>query len=225
MSLIVMEGLDGSGKGTQTALLARAFKEQGLPVRTVTFPDYASPSSSLVKMYLAGDFGREPDSVNAYAASAFYAVDRFASYRTAWQRDYEAGTLILADRYVTSNMVFQMGKLPRERWEEFARWLDDFEYGRLGLPRPDGVIYCDMPIEVSQKLLKKRYDGDEGRKDIHERDLAFLNHCRAGAMAAAQWFGWQRVDCARDGAPRPVEEIHREILSLVQDILKKEEQG
>ena len=126
MSLIVMEGLDGSGKGTQTALLARAFKEQGLPVRTVTFPDYASPSSSLVKMYLAGDFGREPDSVNAYAASAFYAVDRFASYRTAWQRDYEAGTLILADRYVTSNMVFQMGKLPRERWEEFARWLDDF---------------------------------------------------------------------------------------------------
>ncbi len=222
MSLIVMEGLDGSGKGTQTKLLAEALRGIGLPVRTITFPDYDSLSSSLVKMYLAGDFGKDPDSVNAYAASSFYAVDRFASYRTAWQKDYESGTVILADRYVTSNMVFQMGKLPREQWEDFARWLDDFEYNKLGLPRPDAVIYCDMPIEVSQKLLAKRYNGDESKKDIHEQNMAFLAHCREGAMAAAGWFGWQHIHCAKNGEPRTVEDIHSEILALVQDVLKEE---
>ena len=222
MALIVMEGLDGSGKGTQTALLAEALRSAGVPVRTITFPDYDSLSSSLVKMYLAGDFGKDPGSVNAYAASSFYAVDRFASYRTAWQKDYEDGTVILADRYVTSNMVFQMGKLPREEWENFARWLDDFEYNKLGLPRPNAVVYCDMPIEVSQVLLAKRYNGDESKKDIHEQNMAFLSHCRDGAMAAAGWFGWKWIHCARDGAPRPVEEIHGEILQLVQSILQEE---
>ena len=216
MSLIVMEGLDGSGKGTQTAMLAQHLRKCGVPVRTITFPNYDSPSSALVKMYLSGEFGKDADSVNAYAASSFYAVDRFASFRMDWQKDYEAGTLILADRYVTSNMVFQMGKLPREEWESFAHWLDDFEYGKLGLPRPDAVLYCDMPIEISQKLLSARYQGDEGKKDIHEKDLAFLKHCRDGAMAACSWVGWQQIHCAQGDQPRSVEDIHAEICRRVQ---------
>ena len=216
MSLIVLEGLDGSGKGTQTRMLAQQLRACGVPVRTITFPNYDSPSSALVKMYLSGEFGKDADSVNAYAASSFYAVDRFASFRMDWQKAYEAGTLILADRYVTSNMVFQMGKLPRKDWEDFARWLDDFEYGKLGLPRPDAVLYCDMPIDVSQRLLSARYQGDEQKKDIHEKDLAFLEHCRQGATAACSWFDWQVIHCARDGHPRSVEEIHQEICRLVQ---------
>ena len=126
MSLIVVEGLDGSGKATQTARLLAMLEKQG-PVRRVSFPDYESPSSSLVKMYLGGEFGTRPEDVSAYAASSFYAVDRYASFRKNWQQDYEAGQLILADRYVTSNIVYQLTKLPRGEWAEYVRWEEDFE--------------------------------------------------------------------------------------------------
>ena len=97
MGLVVLEGLDGSGKGTQAQLLHRALENRGEPVRKVTFPDYSSPSSSLVKMYLNGEFGSDPEDVNAYAASAFYAVDRYASYKKDWGADYRQGALILCD--------------------------------------------------------------------------------------------------------------------------------
>ena len=150
MSLVVLEGLDGSGKGTQAKLLAEALVCRGVPLRPVTFPDYSSPSSSLVKMYLNGEFGAEPGDVNAYAASAFYAVDRFASFRKGWGGDYRQGKLILCDRYATSNMVYQMGKLPRAEWDGYLAWMEDFEYQKLGIPRPDLVLYLDMPVEVAQ---------------------------------------------------------------------------
>ena len=140
MSLVVLEGLDGSGKGTQAKLLAQALVRQGVPLRPVTFPDYSSPSSSLVKMYLNGEFGSAPEDVNAYAASAFYAVDRFASFRKDWGEDYRQGKLILCDRYATSNMVYQMGKAPREEWDRYLAWVEDFEYAKRGFPRPDLVL-------------------------------------------------------------------------------------
>lgn len=218
MSLIVLEGLDGSGKGTQTQLLLEALSAgSGGNVRKITFPDYESPSSALVKMYLGGEFGKDPEDVNAFAASTFYAVDRFASFRKDWQRDYDEGKTILCDRYVTSNFIYQMGKLPRTRWEEYLRWVEDLEYEKLGLPRPDQVIYLDMPVEISQRLMSGRYHGDEGKKDIHESHLEFLRQAGECARFAGERLGWSMISCARDGEPRPVEEIHREVLALVRD--------
>ena len=207
MSLVVLEGLDGSGKGTQAKLLAQALAGRGVPLRPVTFPDYSSPSSSLVKMYLNGEFGSAPEDVNAYAASAFYAVDRFASFRKDWGEDYRQGKLILCDRYATSNMVYQMGKVPREEWDRYLAWVEDFEYQKLGIPRPDLVLYLDMPIEVSQKLLLERYHGDSGKKDIHESHLGFLRACRESARYAGQRLGWR--------------EIHRAVLAAVEPLLVK----
>lgn len=221
MSLVVLEGLDGSGKGTQAKLLAEALVCRGVPLRPVTFPDYSSPSSSLVKMYLNGEFGAQPEDVNAYAASAFYAVDRFASFRKGWGGDYRQGKLILCDRYATSNMVYQMGKLPRAEWDGYLAWVEDFEYQKLGIPRPDLVLYLDMPIEVSQKLLLHRYQGDSGKKDIHESHLAFLRSCGECARYAGQRLGWKVVSCAKGGEPLPVEEIHRVVLAAVEPLLAK----
>ena len=178
MSLIVIEGLDGSGKGTQSQLLYTAMQQSGRPCRKISFPNYESPSSALVKMYLAGEFGKQADSVNAYAASTFYAVDRYASFKKDWEPEYNAGSLILADRYTTSNMVYQLTKLPRGEWEPFLAWLSDLEYQKMGLPRPDCVLYLDMPVEVSQQLLTGRYQGDSAKKDIHEANVGFLQQCR-----------------------------------------------
>ena len=176
MSLIVLEGLDGSGKGTQTRMLAQQLRACGVPVRTITFPNYDSPSSALVKMYLSGAFGKDADSVNAYAASSFYAVDRFASFRMDWQQDYEAGTLILADRYVTSNMVFQMGKLPREDWENFARWLDDFEYGKMGLPGPTPCCTAICRSTFPSSCFPPAIRGTSRKKTSTKKTLRFWNN-------------------------------------------------
>ena len=221
MALVVLEGLDGSGKGTQTGLLRQGLEDRGIPVRQVTFPDYQSPSSALVKMYLGGEFGTDPEDVNAWAASTFYAVDRYASYQKDWKKDYQAGTLILCDRYATSNLVYQMGKLPREQWGQYLAWVEDLEYGKLGIPRPDLVLYLDMPIEVSQKLLLERYHGDSGKKDIHESHLGFLRACRESARYAGQRLGWREIPCAKDGEPLPVEEIHQAVLAAVSPLLEK----
>lgn len=213
--LITMEGLDGSGKATQTALLCDALSQRGVGVRRVSFPNYAEPSSALVKMYLDGGFGKDPNDVNAYAASSFYAVDRYASYQKHWKADYAGGTLIVADRYTTSNIVFQLSKLPREQWDAFIAWLEDFEYDKLGLPRPDLTIYLDMPPAVSQKLMLDRYHGDEKKKDIHESNTSYLNACRESAAYAAKRLGWKVIYCAEENAPRTVEEIHRDILKTI----------
>lgn len=221
MSLIVLEGLDGSGKGTQCKLLLQALRKRGVPCRKVDFPDYASPSSALVKMYLNGEFGGDPGAVNPYAAGTFYAVDRFASFEKSWRAAYEAGEVILADRYTTANYIYQMGKLPREQWEQYAAWVEDLEYGKLGLPRPDRVLYLEMPVEVSQELLSLRYRGDEEKKDIHEKHLDYLRLCRESADFAAGQLGWQRIDCARDGRPLSVEEIHQAVLCEVLPLLKR----
>lgn len=201
--LIVIDGLDGSGKSTQLEALYTRLQAGGQPYREISFPDYAQPSSALVKMYLAGEFGNAADSVNAWAASSFYAVDRYASYKKFWEQDYAAGKLIVAARYTTSNAIHQMSKLPREQWDAYLAWLADYEYVRLGLPRPDCVCFLDMPIEVSQKLLSGRYAGQEARKDIHERDVAYLQRCREAALYAAAHDGWCVIECAQNGEPLP----------------------
>ncbi|WP_304583719.1 dTMP kinase [Acutalibacter muris] len=214
MGLIVLEGLDGSGKSTQLPLLEGELRRRG-PVRTVSFPDYSSPSSALVKMYLGGEFGDKPGDVNAYAAGAFYAVDRYASFKKDWQRDYESGVTILAGRYTTSNMIYQMEKLPRSQWEGYISWAEDFEYERLGLPRPQRVIFLDMPLDAAQKLLSKRYGGHDEKKDLHERDLRYLESCAQCARFAAEKLGWRVVECARGAEPLSIEEIHRRVVSAL----------
>lgn len=214
--LIIIEGLDGSGKSTQTALLERYFNSSKIKFRKIKLPDYDSPSSTLVNMYLGGEFGSNANDVNAYAAGAFYAVDRFASYKLKWGDDYEKGILILADRYATSNLIYQMEKIKREKWDEFIEWSSDFEYNKIGIPKPDLVIFLDMPVDVSQKLMTSRYNGDEGKKDVHEVNVDFLNKCREAAFYAAKKQNWHIVPCSDGENPLPVDVIHNKILKLVE---------
>ena len=218
--LIVLEGLDGSGKATQADLLCAALEKGGRAVRHISFPDYSSRSSELVKMYLAGEVGSLED-VNAYAASSFYSLDRYISYQTIWRRDYEEnGAVVVADRYTTSNLSHQMCKLPRENWDEFINWLGDYEYRLLGLPAPDRVVYLDMHPEASRRLLSQRYDGDESRRDLHEQNYRYLLACRSGALYAAEKLGWHILHCSdAEHAPRPVEDIAKEILQDIEDVL------
>ncbi len=216
--LIVIEGLDGSGKSTQLDLLPKNLQRNNIDCRTVSFPAYDSNSSALIKMYLNGEFGTNPSDVNAFAASAFYAVDRFASFKTDWGKFYNDGGTVIAGRYVTSNAVHQTSKLPKEQWETFLNWLYDFEYNKIGIPAPDKVIFLDMPVEVSQKLLTGRYHGDEGKKDIHEKDKDYLARCRESAVFTAHHSGWTIIPCAKDGEARSIEDIAKDVLDEVLSI-------
>lgn len=218
--LIVIEGLDGSGKSTQVALLKSRLTEMGLPVRQIKLPDYDDPSSTLVRMYLGGAFGDTPEAVNVYAASSFYAVDRYASFQRHWKADYEAGTLILADRYTTSNAVHQAVKLPKSEWNAYLRWLSDYEYQKLGIPKPNKVLFLDMPVDVSQKLMSARYGGEESKKDVHEANVAYLNACHEAALFAAEALGWTVVTCSDGETPLPMEAIHEQIFAAVQEDLQ-----
>lgn len=213
--LIVIDGLDGSGKSTQSDLVAQALTSQGKRVKQISFPDYNQPSSALVKMYLSGVFSENPDDVNAYAAGSFYAVDRYASYKQFWEKDYRDGGLILATRYATSNAIHQMGKLPETEWKHYLQWIEDFEYHKLGLPAPDLVIFLDMNRAVADRLLSQRYQGDESKKDIHEKNMAYLQHCRKTAAFAARYWNWKIVDCDDGSAPLPLEQITGKILEQI----------
>ena len=214
--LIVIEGLDGSGKATQSELLASWLSENGISVKKVSFPDYQSPSSSLVKMYLAGEFGSHPDDVNAYAASSFYAVDRYASFKKDWEKCWQEG-VIVADRYTTSNAIHQCSKLPREDWDKYLDWLFHYEYEMLGIPAPSAVIYLRVDPEVSQRLLKERYEGQD-KRDIHEKDREYLARCQEAAAYCAERLGWRTVECTENGAMRSIEDIQKEIRSLVEEL-------
>lgn len=210
--LIVIEGLDGSGKSTQLDLLTENLKKNSIDCKTVSFPDYDNPSSTLVKMYLKGDFGKKPDDVNAFAASTFYCVDRYASFKANWGDFYNNGGTVVAGRYTTSNAVHQCSKLPESEWENFLEWLYDFEYQKVSIPKPDKVIFLDMPIEVSQKLLTGRYNGDESKKDIHESDTEYLARCRKAALFTAKYSGWEIIPCAENGNARTIESISQDVL-------------
>jgi dTMP kinase len=220
--LIVIEGLDGSGKSTQEELLKKRLSESGLKVNFIKLPNYDDPACELVKEYLAGRFGKKPGDVNAYAASAFFAVDRFASYNCYWKDAYKNGEIFLADRYTTSNAYHQLTKTDKSEWDSYLAWLEDFEYNKMGIPKPDAVIYLDMPIEVSQKLMTGRYNGDESKKDIHEKDVEYLNNCREAADYACRKLGWERVECSRDGEPLPIEVISDAVYNFVAKALNLE---
>ncbi|MDE7289057.1 MAG: deoxynucleoside kinase [Oscillospiraceae bacterium] len=216
--LIVIDGLDGSGKTTQFEIIRE--KLSGIhSVKAISFPDYDNPSSALVKMYLGGELSKDADGVNAYAASSFYAVDRYASYKMFWEENYKNGDLVLASRYVSSNAIHQMVKLDESEWDSYLKWLSDYEYGKLGLPVPNLVIFLDMPVEISQKLMSERYGGDESKKDIHESNVKYLQACRKSALYAAEKLGWKIVDCSADGKPLTVEEINRKLLQLINEVL------
>lgn len=220
--LIVIEGLDGCGKATQASLLVERFRSLSAPVRYVDFPDYESPSSSLVKMYLNGEFGERANSVNAYAASSFYAVDRYASYCKSWRDDYCDGKLIVANRYTTANAIYQMCKMPQHQWDGFIEWLFDYEYNKLGLPEPSLVIQLRLPVNVSQKLLTGRYSDGAGKKDIHERDLDYLCKCYSASEYMASNYGWSVVDCSHNGEICSKEEIARSVWKAVVDSTTKD---
>ena len=213
--LVVLEGLDGSGKSTQFEMLYEYLLTNGVKLKAISFPDYNDPSSTLVKMYLNGEISDDPKEINAYAASSFYAVDRYVSFKKYWEDDYKNGSFILAARYVTSNCIYQMTKLSDDEWDEYIEWLEDYEYNRHGLPKPDKVIYLDMPIDISQKLLLKRYGGDESKKDIHESDVAYLNSCRKAAIYSAKKLGWDIVECSDNGEPKAIDEIFKDLLRII----------
>lgn len=209
--LIVLEGTDGSGKSTQFRLLSQWLEKSGKEFKHIVFPRYDQDSSALIRMYLGGQFGTSPSDVNAYAASTFYAVDRYASYKQDWGNWYEQGGLILSDRYTTSNAVHQTSKEPEAKQKEFLRWLYELEYEKLGLPRPDLVIYLDVPTAFTEEMMRSREASTGTHADIHEKDTAYLATCRKVGRAAAEFYGWTIIDCVRDGAMRSIEDIHDEI--------------
>ena len=220
--MIVIEGLDASGKGTQTELLAKNLQEAGVDTFVISLPNYADRSSELVKMYLEGEMGTKPSDVNAFAASTFYAVDRYASFKKFWNREYESGKVIIANRYTTSNASHQMTKLPKEQWDFYLDWLFDFEYNKLEIPKPDLVIFLEMPVEVSQRLLKKRYDNDESKKDVHERDVEYLNACHEAASYASKKLGWSIIECSENGEPKSIEEISKAVYDCAIKVIKND---
>ena len=217
--LIVIEGTDGSGKSTQFRLLTQRLENENIAFRKIVFPQYSEPSSALIRMYLGGEFGTNPSDVNAYAASTFFAVDRYASYKQDWGSYYEQGGLLIADRYTTSNAVHQTSKLPPEQQQPFVDWLFDFEYQKLGLPAPDRVLYLDLPTELSEQMMRRREEATHTHADIHEQDEAYLRSCRESAARVVDWCGWQRIRCDRDGRIRSIQDIHQEVLERVADLL------
>ena len=211
--LIVIEGLDGSGKSTQTPILAEELRAQGRDVKVISFPDYKSDSSVLVRMYLGGEFGSRPSDVNAYAASSFYAVDRFASYMKDWKEFYEKpDSVIIATRYTSSNEIHQLAKLDREDWDDFVCWAEDFEYEKLGIPRPDMVLYLDMRYDIALSLVSGRSEATGQKKDIHELDTAYMERCHKAAAYASAKLGWKNIVCYENDMPWSLEEISVKIL-------------
>jgi len=219
--LIVIEGTDGSGKSTQFRLLTSRLESEGKVFQKLVFPQYSEPSSALIRMYLGGEFGTNPSDVNAYAASAFYAVDRYASYKKVWGDWYEKGGLIVSDRYTTSNAVHQASKEPAEKQGDFLKWLYDFEYSKLGLPCPDLILYLDVPTDFTEAMMRRREADTNTTADIHEQDLTYLATCRRTGKAAADYYGWTVIQCVEDGKMRSIEDIHEEIYRHVAACLEE----
>ncbi len=218
--LIVFEGTDGSGKSTQFSLLTKRLQNEGTDFRTIVFPQYSEQSSALIRMYLGGEFGQSPSDVNAYVASTFYAVDRYASFRKVWGSYYQQGGLVLSDRYTTSNAVHQASKEPDETRGEFFRWLYELEFDHMELPRPDLVLYLDVPTEITERLMRKREEISHTNADIHEQNMDYLRLCRKTGLEAASYYGWTVIHCEKDGEMRSIEDIHEEIYSLIKQSLE-----
>ena len=213
--LIVFEGIDGSGKSTQFEMMCKRLFDENREFKRLVFPRYSEPSSALIKMYLAGDFGTNPDTVNAYAASSFYAVDRYASYNQDWCEYYNNGGLILTDRYTTSNALHQGAKIAAGEREHFFKWLYDYEFNLIGLPAPDMVMYMDITAEFAATRLQRRQNETGTNADIHENDMSYLSNCALSGNHAAQQYGWHKIQCLDNSSERDKIEIHNEIYAKV----------
>ncbi len=218
--LIVLEGIDGSGKSSQYKAVCRRLEQDHVRFSHIVFPRYSMESSALIRLYLNGYYGTDPDAVNAYTASTFYAVDRFTSYRDDWGKLYEDGGIILADRYTTSNAVHQGSKLPDDELPGFFAWLNDLEYGKMKLPEPDLVIYLDTDVETSVSRMRKREIDTGTHADIHEANVAYLSRCLHTANLACDYYGWKRISFRNpDGTERSLEDKSEEIYATVRSFL------
>ena len=218
---IVLDGLDASGKETQTELLRAALAAGGEEVTVLSYPRYGTPGAAGVELYLKGGLGAHPEDTDAYAASTLFAVDRYLSYRTEWQPIYAQGNgTVIANRYTTANAVHQLSKLPEDQWDTFLDWLWDFEYGKLGIPRPDRIFYLEMRPDLSRALMRKRSQDTGRAMDIHETDSSYLDRCYEAACYAADRLGWTVIRCYEGDIVRSREDIHAEILRRL-----NEEQG
>ncbi|MCR1899539.1 thymidylate kinase [Irregularibacter muris] len=218
--LIVIEGVDGSGKETQTKKLFERLEKEGINIKRVAYPRYHEPSSAMVKMYLKGEFGEKPEDVGPYIASTFYAIDRYASYKQDYGEFYHQGGIVIADRYTTSNMVHQAGKIvdPVER-EKFLHWLWDYEFNLYGLPIPDLVFFLDIPVETNQKLMegrKNKFSG-EMEQDIHEKDKEHLIQSYKNALSLVDKYHWTKISCVENHQLKSIEEIHEEIYQIFRE--------
>ena len=219
--LIAFDGIDASGKTTQAKILEKKLRDAGKDVLYLTFPDYESESSSLVRLYLNGELGKNPDDVNAYAASSFFAADRYVSYMTNWKSFYDKkDSIILANRYTTANAVHQLSKLPETKWDEFLDWLYDYEFKKLKIPKPDLTVLFDMHIDVSLRLIEERAKKTQSKKDIHEADPRYLKKSYEAGQYAAKYLGWKKIVCYRKNesgmlVPKSEEEISEDLFELV----------
>ena len=220
--LIVIEGTDSSGKETQTKRLFEKLEEKGLKVKKISFPNYDSPACEPVKMYLAGAFGEDAMKVNPYPVSTMYAIDRYASFKTDWEKFYNEDGIIVTDRYVTSNMVHQASKIrDLDEKKKYLNWLEDLEYEKMGIPRPDLVIFLNMPTEMAVRLMaerKNKITGEE-KKDIHERDKEYLKESHANACKIANIYNWKEIKCNDGERIKTIKEIGEEVFSLVEEVV------
>ena len=217
--LFAIDGTDGSGKQTQFTKLCEKLTEENIDFRTVSFPNYESPSSSLVKMYLSGEFGKNAKDVNAYIASTFYAADRYATFKTqGFEEYYNNGGIILADRYTTANMVHQAGKISdKTERQKFLDWLWDFEFNLYKLPIPTKVFFLNMPVQYATELIKDRENKftHQNQKDIHESDKSHLVDSYNAACSLVKQYDWYEVKCVQNEKIRTIEDIHNEIYTEI----------
>lgn len=218
--LIVLEGIDGSGKSTQFKLLTERLEREAVGFRKVVFPRYNESSSALLKSYLSGEFGSNPSDVNAYAASTFFFVDRFASYKTDWGEFYKNGGTVICDRYTTSNAIHQGAKLPESELRDFLDWLYDFEFRLMELPRPDVVLYMDIDLDTCMNQMKLRQEMTNTKGDIHETHAEYLKACLGTGIVAAQHLNWNKIRCLDNGAMRGINDIHEDIYNAVKGVLQ-----
>lgn len=219
--IIIESGSDASGKATQSEELLKKLTADGYNVRKVEYPNYKSESSTLVKMYLRGDFGKNADDVDAYIASTFFTADRYASFKTEWEEFYRSGGIVIADRYTTSNMVHQASKMEIEERDKYLDWLEDYEYNLFKIPRPDEVIFLNVPVDYSIKLMenrKNKFTGED-EKDIHESDKNYLKKTYNNSLYIADKYNWKRVECVENEQLRTIEDISNEIYEIVKKIL------
>jgi len=217
--LIVIEGTDGSGKKTQTAKLHEYLKSQGKEVRVMSFPNYDSPSSALVKSYLSGELGLSADCLDPYQASILFAADRVCTMKQVHSK-LDKPTTIILDRYTQSNMTHQAGKIKdTEELDKFLDWLDKFEFETLKLPRVDKVIFLDVPPDVSFKLSNERGQlkiGEAFTQDIHEADLQHITDTYNAAKHVAEKYNWNVIQCTDgSGELKTVDEIHELVKAIV----------